>query len=449
MKIVYLASGAGGMYCGSCLSGNTLAAALIEAGHDMLQVPVYTPIRTDEENVSIDRVMFGGLNVYLQQKSALFRHTPWFLDRLFDSPGLLRWLGRLSASTRPRDLGPLTVSMLRGEEGRQRKELDKLTQWLADDIQPDLVHLSNVLLAGMARQIGDSLGVPVVANLGGEDIFLEQLPEPHYSEARDELSRRCRDLTALVAMNGYFADFMAEYLAVDRQRIDVIPPGLNLQGHGRPESEVPGAPTACSPWRTDGSEIVTIGYLARICPEKGLHLLAEAVEPLVADPELPPIRVRAAGYLGQGDRGYLRKIEKRLGKRGLLDRFEYIGELSRPEKISFLNTLDVMSLPTVYRESKGLPALEAWANGVPTVLPNHGAFPEMTEDSGGGLLHEPDNPAALADALKQLIQSRGEAVQMGRRAQRAVHDRYHVGLMGQRTVAWYRKVLSHPNHSSP
>jgi glycosyltransferase involved in cell wall biosynthesis len=449
MKIVYLASGAGGMYCGSCLSGNTLAAAMICSGHDVLQVPVYTPLRTDEEDVSVDRVMFGGLNVYLQQKSALFRHTPWFLDRLLDRPGLLGWLGRRSVSMRPRDLGPLTVSMLRGEDGRQRKELEKLVRWLAGEIRPEVVHLSNVLLAGMARRIGDALGVPVVANLGGEDIFLEQLPDPHYSEAREQLSRRCGDLAALVAMNGYFADFMAGYLAVDRQRIDVIPPGLNLQGHAVPDSDVEIAPTARSAWPADGTETVTIGYLARICPDKGLHLLAEALKTLAADAELPPIRIRAAGYLGPGDRGYLKQIETELGQSALLDRFEYVGELSRAEKIAFLGTLDVMSVPTVYRESKGLPALEAWANGVPTVLPDHGAFPEMTEDTGGGLLHEPDDPAALAKALKRLIRSPGEAVDMGRKAQRAVHDRYHAELAARRTVAWYRRVLSQPNHSSP
>ena len=65
------------MYCGSCLHDNTLAAGLLELGEDVLLVPTYTPIRTDETDVSQRRLFFGGINVYLQQKSALFRHTPW------------------------------------------------------------------------------------------------------------------------------------------------------------------------------------------------------------------------------------------------------------------------------------------------------------------------------------------------------------------------------------
>src|ERR1043165_1330623 len=89
MKIIYLAAGAGGMYCGSCLHDNTLAAALLALGEDVLLVPTYTPLRTDEPNVSIDRVFFGGINVYLQEKSSLFRHTPWWMDRWLDHPALL------------------------------------------------------------------------------------------------------------------------------------------------------------------------------------------------------------------------------------------------------------------------------------------------------------------------------------------------------------------------
>ena len=166
--------GAGGMYCGSCLHGNTLAAALRAAGQDCLLVPMYTPIRTDEESVSIDRVAFGGINVYLQQHSAIFRHTPWALDRLLDRPRLLRWATSRSASVRPERLGAMTVSMLEGEQGRQRKEVEKLVQWLGRDIRPDVVHLNNAMLIGAARQITRRLGVPVVCSLSGEDSFLEK-----------------------------------------------------------------------------------------------------------------------------------------------------------------------------------------------------------------------------------------------------------------------------------
>src|SRR5207249_7617003 len=112
MRITYTTAGAAGMYCGSCMHDNTLAAALTRLGHDVLLVPTYTPIRTDEIDVSQKRVFFGGINVYLQQKLSLFRHTPWFLDRLLDAPRLLRWVSRFAVKTQAAELGELTISML-------------------------------------------------------------------------------------------------------------------------------------------------------------------------------------------------------------------------------------------------------------------------------------------------------------------------------------------------
>jgi glycosyltransferase involved in cell wall biosynthesis len=320
--------------------------------------------------------------------------------------------------------------MLRGEEGRQRKELEKLIRWLGDEIRPDLIHLSNAILVGLARELARRLNVPVVCTLSGEDIFLEKLPEPYYGEARAVLRERSADPAALVAMNRYYADFMAEYLAVPRQRIHVIPPGLNLEGH----SQQPPSRSREGP--------VTIGYLARVCPEKGLHLLAEALRWLAEDPDLRPVRLCAAGYLDTADRPYLEEIEKRLADCGLADRFQYAGELDRAAKIALLQSLDLMSVPAVYQESKGLYVLEAWANAVPVVLPAHGTFPELIEDTGGGLLCEPGDPRGLAAAIKQIIQDPDLAAECGRRAQQAVHQRYNTEVMARRTIELYGEVCS-------
>ena len=429
MKIVYLAAGAADMYCGSCLHDNTLAAALLDAGEDVLLVPTYTALRTDEKNVSQRRVLFGGLNVYLQQKLALFRHTPWLVDRMLDAPSLIGWLAKRSVSVDAKDLGGLTVSMLHGEEGNQRKEVEKLVHWLAEDVRPDVVHLSNSMLVGMAREIRRRLNVPVVCSLSGEDIFLEKLPPPYYEQARAALRERAADITAFVSMNRYFADFMADYLAIDRQRIRVIPHGLKLAGHGT---------RRCDP---SAAETV-IGYFARITPDKGLHHLVEAFRLLSEDAQLPPLRLRAAGYLGASDRRYLADIQVKLEKWGLLDRFEYAGELDRADKITFLQSLDLMSVPTVYRESKGLSILEAMANAVPVVLPAHGTFPELIEDTQGGRLHAPEDPRELARVLKELILDPGAAAEHGRLGQEAIRARYTAPRMAEQTLALYEYVLA-------
>jgi glycosyltransferase involved in cell wall biosynthesis len=435
MKIAYLAAGAAGRYCGTCLHDNTLAAALTKLGVEILLVPTYTPLRTDEESVSLPRVFFGGVNVYLQQKSALFRHTPWFFDSLLDSPRLLDWLSRRSAGMEVAKLGALTVSTLEGRQGRQRKEITKLLDWLKRDVRPDIVQVSNVLMVGIVPALREGLGVPVICNLSGEDIFLEQLEEPHYSRARSLLKQRARDVDRFTALNNYFADFMADYLDVSRRKIDVIPHGLNLEGHGMRPARDAGAPNAAVPRE------VVIGYFARVAVEKGLHILAEAFCLLAGRPDLPPLRLKAAGYMSSADQAYFQHVTARIQAAGLADRFEYIGELDRAGKIAFLQSLDMMSVPTVYHESKGISVLEAMANGVPVVLPRHGAFPELIETTGGGLLCEPMSPAALADALAELIRDPVRAAECGRRGYEAIRKYHTADHMAHEHVALYRRML--------
>ena len=447
MRIAYITAGAAGMYCGSCLHDNTLAAALLELGEDVILVPTYTPLRTDEPDVSINRVFFGGINVYLQEKLAPFRHTPWWMDRLLDNPALLNSLSGRAGSVDAKKLGALTVSMLRGEAGNQRKEVEKLVHWLVTDIKPDVIHLSNSMQLGMVRMIRERGGPPVVCQLSGEDLFLEKLPPAHYERARDELSTRAAEVNAFVAMNSYYADFMADYLAVDRIRVHVIPHGLKLDGHRQTATQNSGSlpftgrvrEGSAPPLGSNKPHI--IGYLARICEDKGLHLLVEACEQLTQQSDLPPFELRAAGYLGEGDRPYLEKLQARANTGPLTGLFKYVGELDRPEKIEFLQSLDIFSTPTVYRESKGLPALEAMANAVPVVLPDHGSFTEMIADTGGGLLHRPQDPADLAERIAELLRDPGRATKLGLNGQLAVHDRYHAAAMARQTVELYRSIL--------
>jgi glycosyltransferase involved in cell wall biosynthesis len=427
MRIAYITAGAAGMYCGSCLHDNTLAAALLALGEDILLVPTYTPLRTDETDVSIRRIFFGGINVYLQQKSAIFRHTPRWFDRMLDHPVLLEIASRSAASVDPAQLGDMTVSMLHGENGYQRKEVAKLADWLAAEVRPDVVHLSNSMQLGMARLLRERGRQPVVCQLSGEDIFLEKLRPPHYDEARSILRKRAADVDAFIAMNRYYADFMADYLGVERSRVHVIPHGLALDGHGRRMEKQPHEPR-------------TIGYLARICEDKGLHILFDACEQLAARAEMPKFELRAAGYLGASDRPYLERLAKRAAAGPLAGRFAYRGELDRAGKIAFLQSLEVFSVPTVYRESKGISVLEAMANAVPVVQPDHGAFSELMADTNGGLLCRPNDPQDLAQKLAELLRDPIRATELGLKGQQAVQDRYHAGAMARQTLELYHQL---------
>lgn len=425
MRLVYLAAGAGGMYCGSCLHDNALARALMQLGHDVLLVPTYTPLRTDEQDVSQPPVLMGGINVYLHERLAFWSKLPRGIRRMFDAPLLLRLLAARAGSVRPERLGRLTLSVLRGEDGRQHAEVQRLVDWLSQ-AQPELVHLSNSMLSGLAGPIARRLGVPVVCTLSGEDLFLERLPAPYYAQVREELRRRAADVHAFVAFNRYYAEFMCGYLEVPPQRVHVIPHGLRLDGHGQRRPRAEGG--------------FAIGYLARICPEKGLHLLVEALAFLKRDGSVPPCRLRAAGYLSPADRNYLRQVQASARRHGIAELFEYVGEVDRAGKIAFLQSLDVFSVPAVYQESKGLSVYEALANGVPVVLPNHGCYPELVEATGGGLLCRPDDPEDLARRIRELITNPLLVEELGNKGREAIHGRYTDLIMAERHAALYRAL---------
>src|SRR5690349_7479278 len=174
MSIVQITPGARSMYCGGCFRDNALVTALRRLGHNTVMVPLYLPMTLDEEDQSRGTpIFFGGINVYLEQKSAVFSKLPQWLHRLLDSPSLLQWAAGSAAKTRPEDLGDLTLSMLRGEQGHQVRELDELVGWLKTHFRPDVICLSNALLLGLVRRFKQELRVPVVCLLAGEDSFLD------------------------------------------------------------------------------------------------------------------------------------------------------------------------------------------------------------------------------------------------------------------------------------
>lgn len=418
MRVLSLTAGAGDMYCGSCLRDNALAAELQRQGHDVTLLPVYTPTRTDEPNVSGGRVFVGGISVYLEQHVPLFRRTPALLDRLWDSTAALRLATGRGVSTDPKHLGELTVSMLRGEEGFQAKEIVKLVDHLRRLPPFDVVSLPNSMLLGLAPALKRALSRPISCTLQGEDLFLEGLLEPHRSEAKDLIRRHAPAVDVFVAVSDYYAGFMRRYLGLPLEKIRVAPLGVA-------QDDLPPRPPP---------ERFTVGYFARVAPEKGLHLLVEAYRLLRAEGRLPGARLQVAGYLAPEHRAYLAGIEARMGEAGLAGEFEYRGTLDRAQKFSFLRELSLLSVPSPYVEPKGLYLLEALACGVPVVQPRHGAFPEMIELTEGGLLFEPGDVRSLADAILALHDDAPRAAELGRRGALGVARHYGVGLMARRVL---------------
>ena len=419
MRIASITAGAGGMYCGSCMRDNTLATALIAMGHEALLLPTYTPITTDEANVSSGRVFLGGVNVYLQQKSWLFRVAPKFVDAIFNARGLLKWAGGFVGSTDYSKLGPMTISLLRGKDGKQKKEIAKLVDWFEAEYRPDVILLTNALLSGIVPPLREALNVPIWTTLQGDDVFLDGLP-PKDREACLELMRRNDRSTAgyLVTSRDY-ADYITTYTGLPREKMKVVHPGLNPKGHGglRPRPDRP----------------PTLGFFARFAPEKGFEKLVDAYLKLRKEWN-EPVKFRFGGWLGSKHRGYFDAQVKRLHDAGFAGDVERVDCPDLPSKVRFFQSIDVLSVPTVFREPKGLYVLEAWANGVPVVQPDVGAFPELVDRTGGGLIYPHGDGEAHVASLHRLLGDNSLSLELGRRGHDGLHRELTAKYMAEATL---------------
>jgi glycosyltransferase involved in cell wall biosynthesis len=428
MRILSFTGGAGTMYCGTCLRDNALASELLSRGHDVLLTPVYTPTRTDERNVSGHQVFFGGISVFLEQHAPVFRHTPRFLDRLWDSEWALRLATKRQIKVNPQSLGELTVSMLRGEDGFQRKEIRKLLDWLRTEPRFDVVNLPYVLLLGMAEPIKRTLKVPVCCTLQGEDLFLDGLGEPYRQQSLDLIRQLSEHVDAFLPVSQYYMDYMSGYLGVPREKMRLAPLGINLDGYTVRKAPRNGP--------------FTVGYFARVAPEKGLHVLCDAYRRLRARTGTDAARLVIAGYLAPEHRKYLDDAMGTLRAARLGQEVDYRGEVDRMQKIAFLQGLDVLSVPATYAEPKGIFLLEAMASGVPVVQPRRGAFPEIIEKTGGGILVDADGAEALADGIETLWRDPARRTALGMAGARGVREHYHVGHMAETVEAIYHEVIS-------
>ncbi len=415
MHIAIITAGGAGMFCGSCMHDNTWARSLMNAGAEVSLIPTYTPLRLDEKSASLDKVFLGGLNVYFNGKFPWWQSVPRAFTRWLDRPGLIRWATSFSVSNNAAELGDLTLSMLTGDQGPHREAICELAGFLKQ-LRPDVIVFSNVLLAGAVTEIKRQCDVTVIAVLQGDDVFLDGLPDSHRSRAIELVSEKAQQFDGFLTHSRFYRDYMSRYLSLPIEKVETIPLGINLDEH-------PGRPSAGEPGR------YIIGYFARMAREKGLHLLAEAF-PFVKE-KVPGAILRIGGYQGKESHAYLEQVTRSLSQRGLS--FENIGSPDTfEEKIEFFTGLDVFSVPTEFLEPKGMPVLEAMANGVPVVQPAHGAFPEMLEATQGGLLVSPRDPVALAQGLIELSDPAVRA-RYAQLAWEGVRREYNPELMAQRT----------------
>ena len=433
MRIIHIAAGAAGMYCGACARDMMLARGLMERGHDMLIVPLYTPLRDDNPHLpapATSAVYLGGINAWLQQVSSFFRILPPAFDRMLDNPGLLRWVSRFAVSTKAEDLGPMTVSVLSGREGLQKKELERLVDFLHSQSPPDLICLTNMLLSGIAPELKRQFHCPIVCTFQGEDSFIQAMSEPWGSRARELMASNAEFIDLFISPNESCTHRMLTFLPVPREKLCIIPIGVNVDDYNRiSDTEQP---------------VFTVGYLSAITPAKGLDILAAAVLTLLEEGR--EIRVKVAGKT-LNDK-YLHEITTMLKNSGRANSFEFYGELEFDRKREFLHDISAFCVPSRLQEARGQAWLEAMAAGLTVIGPDNGAFPEMFSEDAGKLII-PNDPLALATVLRELMDDPEEVKRYGNNAVKRAGEVYSLNKLILSTERAYLQIAGQPCPDGP
>ena len=429
MKIVTIVPGFGGsFYCGNCLRDSVFVNTLKAMGHDSVMLPIYLPLTYNNHETGQIPVFYGAVNIYLKQNFKLLRHMPAWLHRFFDSGPILKYAAHKAGSTRAAGLEEMTISMLQGVDGFQAEELQQLIDYLKYQEKPDVIHLSNSLLLGLAKKIHEELTIPVVCSLQDEDVWIDAMVPVYRQKLWDLMAEKGLEVDAFVGVSSYFGNWMKEKLQIPDSKMHIVSIGID------PEQYKVFIPNLDPP---------TIGYLSRICEDNGFEVLVDAFILLKNNPSYRNARLRVTGGMTGDDTHFVKKQVKKLKRKGYHKDVEFM-ENFRPDDLHhFFHGLSVVSVPVLKGEAFGLYQLEALASGIPVVQPALGAFPEIAETTGGGLIYQPNTPSALANALAELFSNPEKLQDMSIEGRRAIITKYNTRTLTEKMIIVYKNVMVH------
>ncbi len=429
MKVVNIVPGFGGtFYCGNCLRDSAYVKSLKAFGHEAITLPLYLPLTSKDYTPENDiPVFYGAVNIYLKQNFRVFRGMPNWLQNFFNSPSILRYAAKKSGSTRATGLEEMTISMLKGAEGFQKEELDELIYFLKHHEKPDIVHLSNALLLGLAKKIREELQIPVVCSLQDEDVWVDAMNEPYRSQIWKLMGEKALDTDAMIAVSDFFAKEMKQKMSIPDEKLHIVHIGVD--------------PTRYSV-KTPNLDVPTIGYLSRSNRENGFEVLVDAFIKLKDNPKFSNAKLRVTGgKTGDDDKFIGRQVDK-LRRKGYQNDIEFIDDFRTESLDAFFDGLTLLSVPVLEGEAFGLYQLESLASGIPIVQPALGAFPEIVESTGGGVIYQPNTPDALAQKLVEVLSSSEQIKQMSIDGRKAVEEKFNTAILIQKMIDVYSLVVN-------
>jgi len=434
MKILHIIPGSGGsFYCGNCLRDSKYVFALRDLGHDAVKIPMYLPLFDDEHDIRDIPVFYGAISIYLKQLYPVFRKAPHWFDRMLNSKPLMKLAAGMAGSTRAKGLEEMTISMLLGEEGKQKEELDRMVDWLAENCQAEIIHLSNALLLGLARRLKEKLDIPVVCSLQDEDVWVDIMKPSSRDHIWKLMHKRAADVDAFISVSDYYATEMIEKMDLPAEKVSTLHLGVDPEDYR--VTDVDTKPR-------------NIGFLSRMCPGNGLDILVDAFIELKQSDGFEDVKLIFTGGSTGDDTKFLKELRRKLKKSGLDHQTECCEAFEDDNRLEFFDKISVLSVPVPGGEAFGIYLLEAMACGVPVVQPAAGAFPEIISISGGGITYEPGSPSDLALALAGLLGNKEQLKQKSEAAIQGIAEHFDIHKKVEVMVDKYRTIIDNYSKSN-
>jgi glycosyltransferase involved in cell wall biosynthesis len=429
VRIAHITPGTGGQfYCQNCFRDGSLLESSKDLGHEIFRVPMYLPLDLDHHAWDTETpVFYGAINVYLKEKSPLYRSAPLWMEQALDSGLMLRLAAKMSGSTKASGMEEMTLSMLKGEDGNQATELDRLIEYLATAIKPDVVHLSNALLLGLGKRVKRDLGCRLICSLQDENEWIDPMDEAYRQQVWGLMAEKAVDVDRFVAASHYYSRLSQDKLSIPADKISVVYAGIHLDGYQK--SPLPLDPPV-------------IGYLCRMSESLGLGILVDAFLALKREPDFQALQLHLTGGHTAEDKPFIRRTLKKVKQHGFEDDVRIFEAFDRPDRIEFLKSLTLLSVPVPAGEAFGTYQIEALAAGVPIVQPNVGGFPEFVEATNGGVIYEPNDSQTLAENLASLLRQPDRLRDHAEQGHRAVAEKFSIQNMVHNMTEVYEDVLN-------
>lgn len=430
MNIIQIIPGSGGsFYCGNCLRDGKYFSALRAKGHQVTKIPMYLPLFADEHDIAEVPIFYGAISTYLKQQFPLLRRAPSWIDDLLNSKPMIKLAASMAGSTRARGLEEMTISMLLGEEGEQKDELEHLTTWIVENCQPDVIHLSNALLLGLARRLKEKVNVPVICSLQDEDVWVDAVHPSYRGKIWKLMHKRAEDVDAFVSVSDYFAEKMKLLMELPPEKVHTIHLGVETNDY-----------TYNSPREKERN----IGFISRMCYENGFDIVVDAFIALKNKDGFNDVRLIATGGSTNDDSRFIKEQKQKLRDSNLADSFEILPEFENQAIHYFFKQVSIVSVPVRAGEAFGIYLLESMASGVPVVQPALGAFSEIISLSGGGLTYEPNLPEQLSEAWASLLADPDKLDQLSHAGCNGTRTRFNINTKASEIVALYEKFINQP-----